>query len=81
MRLVMTMIDLAHDLGMHVVGEGVETQEVADALAQSGCDIAQGFHYARPMPARDLGEWLKGRRGPGGASATSARSPSPSAHA
>jgi EAL domain-containing protein (putative c-di-GMP-specific phosphodiesterase class I) len=80
-RLVTTMIDLAHDLGMRVVGEGVETKAVADALAQSGCDIVQGFYYARPMPARDLAEWLKGRVGPADRDATSARSPSPSAPA
>jgi EAL domain-containing protein (putative c-di-GMP-specific phosphodiesterase class I) len=80
-RLVMTMIDLAHDLGMQVVGEGVESQEIADVLAQSGCDIAQGFHFARPMPADDLAGWLRARGASGAGGATSARSPSPSAPA
>jgi len=80
-RLVMTMIDLAHDLGMRVVGEGVESQEIADVLAQSGCDIVQGFHFARPMPADDLAEWLRARNTSGAGGATSVRSPSPSAPA
>ena len=53
-----TMIDLAHDLGMRVVGEGVETANVAAILADAGCDLAQGFYYARPMEAAELAEWL-----------------------
>ncbi len=52
--LVRTAIDLGHNLGMTVVAEGVETQDHADALRALGCDIAQGFHYARPMPATDV---------------------------
>jgi len=78
-RLVVTMIDLAHDLGMRVVGEGVESEEVAAVLADAGCDLAQGFHYARPMPAADLAEWLSNRNQL--RLATSARSASPSTRA
>jgi EAL domain-containing protein (putative c-di-GMP-specific phosphodiesterase class I) len=41
-----------------VVGEGVETEEIASALAGTTCDVAQGYLYARPMPADQLSEWV-----------------------
>ena len=56
--LVRTAIDLGHNLGLTVVAEGVEGEEHVDALRALGCDIAQGFHYARPMPAGQLSELL-----------------------
>jgi diguanylate cyclase (GGDEF)-like protein len=56
--LVRTAIDLGHNLGLTVVAEGVEGEEHVDALRTLGCDIAQGFHYARPMPAAALSELL-----------------------
>ncbi len=43
------MIRLAHDLGLDVVAEGVESTELWDALADLGCDVAQGYGIARPM--------------------------------
>jgi EAL domain-containing protein (putative c-di-GMP-specific phosphodiesterase class I) len=45
-------------LGFSVVGEGVETQSVLDELAASGCDIAQGFLFTRPIPVENLVVWL-----------------------
>ena len=60
-RLVSVMIDLVHDLGMRVVAEGVESEEVARLLMAAGCRFAQGYHYARPMPARQLEAWLAAR--------------------
>jgi EAL domain-containing protein (putative c-di-GMP-specific phosphodiesterase class I) len=39
---------LAHDLGMRVVAEGVETDEQHNNIATVGCDLAQGYLYARP---------------------------------
>ena len=56
--IVRSTIDLAHNLGLHAVAEGVETQEVLDTLAQLGCDAAQGFHIGRPVPAKELEQWL-----------------------
>jgi diguanylate cyclase (GGDEF)-like protein len=56
--IVRSIIDLSHDLGFKVVAEGVETHEVWDQLAALGCDIAQGYHISRPMPASDLSRWL-----------------------
>jgi diguanylate cyclase (GGDEF)-like protein len=58
-KLVRGAIDLGHNLGMTVVAEGVEGAAHVAALQQLGCDIAQGFHYARPMPPNDLSDWLR----------------------
>ena len=52
--LVRTAIDLGHNLGLTVVAEGVEGLEHAVALRDLGCDVAQGYHYARPMPEADV---------------------------
>jgi diguanylate cyclase (GGDEF)-like protein len=52
--LVRTAIDLGHNLGLTVVAEGVERAAHVSALRALECDVAQGFHYARPMPAADI---------------------------
>lgn len=52
--IVATVIQLAHSLGLEVVGEGVETSAQQDALTELGCDYLQGFRVARPMPASAL---------------------------
>ncbi|WP_116450797.1 putative bifunctional diguanylate cyclase/phosphodiesterase [Blastococcus litoris] len=56
--LVRTAIDLGHNLGLTVVAEGVEGAEHVSALRDLGCDIAQGYHYARPMAAEQMSELL-----------------------
>lgn len=56
--IVRSTIDLAHNLGMQAVAEGVEDQETLDLLAILNCDIAQGFHMGRPMPIEELNNWL-----------------------
>ena len=48
--IVRSVIDLAHNLGFEVVAEGVETEQILAELTTLGCDIAQGYHLARPMP-------------------------------
>ncbi len=60
--IVRSVIDLGHNLGLQVVAEGVETTEVAALLKAAGCDIAQGYLLARPMPGDELPPWLTGRR-------------------
>ena len=50
--IVRTTINLAHELGVKVVGEGVESEAVRSELEALGCDIGQGFYLGRPMPAR-----------------------------
>jgi diguanylate cyclase (GGDEF)-like protein len=57
--LVRSAIDLGHNLGLTVVAEGVETAEHVQALRHLGCDIAQGYHFARPMPADEVLAWLR----------------------
>jgi Amt family ammonium transporter len=52
-------INLGHTLGLTVIAEGVETQLQADYLKRFGCDAAQGFHYARPQPARETTALLR----------------------
>jgi diguanylate cyclase (GGDEF)-like protein len=48
--IVRTVIELAHTFGMEAVAEGVETGGQAELLREMGCDMAQGYHFARPMP-------------------------------
>ncbi len=55
--IVRTIIDLAHNLGMKAVAEGVETQEVWDRLHDWGCDIIQGYYVSRPLPASEFEDW------------------------
>jgi diguanylate cyclase (GGDEF)-like protein/PAS domain S-box-containing protein len=56
--IVRSTADLAHNLGLSVVAEGVEDQWTLDLLGTFGCDQAQGYHIARPMPCADLVKWL-----------------------
>jgi diguanylate cyclase len=49
--IVRSTIDLAHNLGLSVVAEGVESQAALEELARYGCDVAQGFFIGRPQPA------------------------------
>jgi diguanylate cyclase len=57
--IVRSTIDLGHNLGLHVVAEGVENQATWEELAALGCDTAQGYHLGRPMPADELEQWLQ----------------------
>ena len=59
--IVESVVDLAHRLGFDVVAEGLETSDTWNALAALGCDFAQGFGIARPMPLADLRGWLTRR--------------------
>ncbi len=60
--LATAVIRIGHSLGMTVVAEGVETQAQADLLRFLGCHAAQGFLFARPIEAADVGSWLAARR-------------------
>jgi len=57
--IVRSTIDLAHNLGLQVVAEGVEDQHAYDVLVSLGCDAAQGFYMSRPLPLDELAVWLK----------------------
>lgn len=52
-------IDLAHQLGLRVVAEGVEDETTMASLARLGCDSAQGYHICKPLDAEELLKWLK----------------------
>jgi diguanylate cyclase (GGDEF)-like protein len=57
--IVGTTIALAHQLGVKVVGEGVESAAISSELEALGCDIGQGFYLGRPMSAAAFSEWIR----------------------
>ena len=60
--IVRSIIDLAGNLGLEVVAEGVEDAGTMADLAAMGCGLVQGYHLARPMPAADLLGWIEARQ-------------------
>ncbi len=61
-KIVQSVIDLAHNMELKVVAEGVENEASLDMLESMGCDLAQGYFIAKPMVLSDLPGWLKGSR-------------------
>ncbi len=57
--IVHSIIDLAHNLSLKVVAEGVEDEMTMRMLIEGGCDEAQGYHFSRPLPADAVCEWLE----------------------
>ena len=57
-EIVASVIDLAHNLELTVIAEGVEDQETEQALKQLGCDMAQGYYYSRPRPSEEIQGFL-----------------------
>ena len=60
--IVRSTIELARNLGLNVVAEGVETAEIWRRLAALRCDVAQGFYLSPPVPAQMLTDWLQRQR-------------------
>jgi diguanylate cyclase (GGDEF)-like protein len=56
--IVRSTINLGHDLGLRIIAEGVEDGATLQQLAELGCDLAQGYHVSRPMPADAFSAWL-----------------------
>ena len=54
LRLVSLVVDIARSLHLPVVAEGVETQGQLDLLRKAGCDLVQGYHFSRPLPADEF---------------------------
>jgi EAL domain-containing protein (putative c-di-GMP-specific phosphodiesterase class I) len=61
--IVHSTIDLAHNLGLRVVAEGVENEEIMQQLRVQGCDLIQGYHLCGPLPPEQLQSWLSERSG------------------
>ena len=57
-RIVQSIVQLGHALGLKVVAEGLETETGLDVLARLRCDVAQGYHFSRPLPVEALTPWL-----------------------
>ncbi len=57
--IVRSTIELGHNLGLEVVAEGVENNEILDQLRRFGCDVAQGFCISRPLAADHFTSWLQ----------------------
>jgi len=60
--LAKSIINLSKSLSIPVVAEGVETKEQADILAANGCDIFQGYYFAKPMPKDELTVFLTSQK-------------------
>ena len=59
LELVRTMIAMGKNLNIITVAEGVENENTANILQQYGCEIAQGYHFGKPMPFSDYFQWLQ----------------------
>jgi EAL domain-containing protein (putative c-di-GMP-specific phosphodiesterase class I) len=57
--IVRSTIELAHNMGLQVVAEGVEDEATLRRLRELRCDMVQGYHLSRPLPAADATRWLR----------------------
>jgi EAL domain-containing protein (putative c-di-GMP-specific phosphodiesterase class I) len=55
--VVRSTIELAHNLGLRTVAEGIEDAFTFERLRALGCELAQGFHMSKPLPATSLVSW------------------------
>ena len=58
-QFIALCVELAHEMGMYVVAEGIEKQEQWEMMSAMGCDEGQGFFIAQPMPGDQIPEWLR----------------------
>jgi len=59
--VIKSIVDLGHGLGLQATAEGIEDGETLEYLREIGCEMAQGYHIARPMPANQVASWLLNR--------------------
>jgi EAL domain-containing protein (putative c-di-GMP-specific phosphodiesterase class I) len=64
--VIRSTIALAHELGMTVVAEGVESAAVQERIAALGCEFVQGYVISRPLPAHETIPWIRARANAGG---------------
>ena len=62
--IVRSTINLGHDLGLTVVAEGVEDEATLHRLGGLGCDLAQGYHFSKPLPPEAFNKWMGVQVGP-----------------
>jgi EAL domain-containing protein (putative c-di-GMP-specific phosphodiesterase class I) len=62
--VVRSTIELAHNLGLRTVAEGIEDAFTFERLRALGCELAQGFHLSEPLPASGLASWWDRRTAP-----------------
>jgi EAL domain-containing protein (putative c-di-GMP-specific phosphodiesterase class I) len=72
--IVRSTVQLAHNLGLRVVAEGVEDEQTMQALGDLGCDMAQGYVLSRPLTADRVVPWLAQYSGELGARSRAAHS-------
>lgn len=58
-RIVQSIIDLGHSLGMKIVVEGIENKKMADMIESYGCDYFQGYYFAKPLPVFEFQKMLR----------------------
>ena len=63
LRIVRSIIDIAHNFDLHTVAEGVEDAPTLELLRSLGCDVIQGYHTGRPMRIPAFEPWLRERQG------------------
>lgn len=57
--IVKSIVELAHNLGLESTAEGIEDADAVQSLIDFGCDLAQGYFLAKPMPADQIADWLR----------------------
>ena len=67
LRLASSIVEMAHNLGLEAVAEGVETEAVWRLLREIGCDAGQGYLFSPPVPVTALEAWLERQAGAHGA--------------
>ena len=65
MAIATAIVALGHSLGLTVVAEGIETEAQAWALREQGCNLGQGYYFAKPMPAQHVPEFLRAQNANG----------------
>jgi EAL domain-containing protein (putative c-di-GMP-specific phosphodiesterase class I) len=58
-KIVRSTVDLGHNMGLRVVAEGIETEQVWNLLSEMGCDSGQGYYMSRPIPAEEFSAWSR----------------------
>jgi len=58
-RIVKAMIDIGHNLGMKIVVEGIETNDMAEMMTEFGADYLQGYYFSKPIPAYEFQEMIR----------------------